>query len=158
MIFYDIFLIDFSSILIYFRSFLIDKWLSDRDSNFRFSRFSMKSQFCIYLKVFSSILIISDRIFKIWKTTKNQKSSSSSSSSSFHCCFLLLIFFKISKFDRKLSKSINIPSNTSKIDFSSKIPKIENSNLDQIITYRSKKIENNFKSMKNRSKIYHKIS
>ena len=73
MIFYDIFLMDFSSILIYFRSFLIDKWLSDRDSNFRFSRFSMKSRFWRYLKVFSSILIISDRILKIWKKSKNLK-------------------------------------------------------------------------------------
>ena len=66
-------LIDFSSILIYFRSFLIDKWLSDRDSNFRFSRFSMKSRFWRYLKVFSSILIISDRILKFWKKSKNLK-------------------------------------------------------------------------------------
>ena len=73
MIFYDIFLIDFSSILIYFRSFLIDKWLSDPDSNFRFSWFSMKSRFWKYLQVCSSILIISDRILKIWKQSKNLK-------------------------------------------------------------------------------------
>ena len=68
------------------------------------------------------------------------------------------IFFKFSKFDRKWSKSMKIPSNIYKIDFSSKISKIENSNLDQIITYRSKMIENKLKSMKNRSKKYHKIS
>ena len=80
---------------------------------------------------------------------------SSSSSSNF---FRFFDFFKISKFDRKLSKSMKIPSNISKIDFSSKISKIENSNLDQISTYRSKMIENKIKSMKNRSKKYNKIS
>ena len=35
---------------------------------------------------------------------------------------------------------------------------IKNANLDWIITYRSKMIENKLKSMKNRSKKYHKIS
>ena len=58
------------------------------------------------------------------------------------------MFFKISNFDRKLSKSMKILSNTLNIDFSSNISKIENSNLDQIITYRSKMIENKLKSMK----------
>ena len=70
MIFYDIFLIDFSSILIYFRSFLIDKWLSDQDSNFRFSIVLIKIRCLIHLNVFSSILIISDRILNFWKKRK----------------------------------------------------------------------------------------
>ena len=61
---------DFWSILTYFQSLLIDKWLSDRDSNFRFSRFLIENRFCIYLNVFSSILIISDQILKCWKKWK----------------------------------------------------------------------------------------
>ena len=57
------------------------------------------------------------------------------------------IFFKFSKFDRKLSKSMKIPSNISKIDF---FGKIEISKFDRNQMYRLKSINNKLKSIKNR--------